>query len=94
MPPPHEAVPVPELLDTLFELLAAEPSAGVQAVLGHFLFVYIHPYSHGNGRLGRFILYTRQTHRGCFARREDKAIAGAVAHADFFACEGGSPELS
>jgi hypothetical protein len=56
VPPPHEAVP--ELLDTLFELLAAEPSAGVQAVLGHFLFVYIHPYSDGNGRLGRFILNT------------------------------------
>lgn len=54
VPPPWEAVP--ELLDTLFELLAAEPSAGVQAVLGHFLFVYIHPYSDGNGRIGRFIL--------------------------------------
>ncbi len=54
VPPPHEAVP--ELLDTLFELLAAEPSAGVQAILGHFFFVYIHPYSDGNGRIGRFIL--------------------------------------
>jgi hypothetical protein len=54
VPPPHEAVP--ELLDTLFALLATEPSAGVQAVLGHFLFVYIHPYSDGNGRIGRFIL--------------------------------------
>lgn len=54
VPPPHEAVP--ELMDTLFALLAAEPSAGVQAVLGHFLFVYIHPYSDGNGRIGRFIL--------------------------------------
>jgi Fic/DOC family len=56
VPPPHEAVP--ELLDTLFALLAAEPSAGVQAILGHFLFVYIHPYSDGNGRIGRFILNT------------------------------------
>ena len=37
VPPPHEAVP--ELLDTLFALLAEEPSAGVQAVLGHFLLV-------------------------------------------------------
>jgi hypothetical protein len=54
VPPPHEALP--ELLDTLFELLAAEPSAGVQAVLGHFFFVYLHPYSDGNGRIGRFIL--------------------------------------
>jgi hypothetical protein len=56
VPPPHEALP--ELLDTLFELLTAEPSAGVQAVLGHFLFVYIHLYSDGNGRIGRFILNT------------------------------------
>jgi hypothetical protein len=54
VPPPQEAVP--ELLNTLFELLATEPSAGVQAVLGHFFFVYIHPYSDGNGRIGRFIL--------------------------------------
>jgi len=54
VPSPHEAVP--ELLDTLFALLAAEPSVGVQAVLGHFLFVFIHPYSDGNGRIGRFIL--------------------------------------
>jgi hypothetical protein len=56
VPPPHDAVP--ELLETLFALLTAEPSAGVQAVLGHFLFVYIHPYSDGNGRIGRFILNT------------------------------------
>lgn len=56
VPPPHEAVP--ELLDTLFAHLALEPSAGVQAILGHFLFVYIHPYSDGNGRIGRFIMNT------------------------------------
>jgi hypothetical protein len=56
VPPPHEAVP--ELLDTLFALLADEPSPGVRAILGHFLFVYIHPYSDGNGRIGRFILNT------------------------------------
>ena len=54
VPPPYEAVP--ELLDTLWALLAAETSPGVQAVLGHFFFVYIHPYSDGNGRIGRFIL--------------------------------------
>jgi len=54
VPPPYEAVP--ELIDTLVALLAGEPSPGVQAVLGHFGFVYIHPYSDGNGRIGRFIL--------------------------------------
>lgn len=28
----------------------------MRAILGHFLFVYIHPYADGNGRLGRFIM--------------------------------------
>ena len=28
----------------------------MQAVLGHFVFVFIHPYIDGNGRLARFIL--------------------------------------
>ena len=54
VPPPHDAVP--GLVDTLFELLTAESSAWVRAVLGHFFFVYIHPYADGNGRIGRFIL--------------------------------------
>ena len=34
-------------------LMQHEPNAGVRAVLGHFLFVYIHPYMDGNGRLAR-----------------------------------------
>jgi Fic family protein len=25
-------------------------------VLGHFVFVYIHPYMDGNGRMGRFLM--------------------------------------
>jgi len=25
-------------------------------VLGHFVFVFIHPYQDGNGRLGRFLM--------------------------------------
>ena len=54
IPPPHEAVP--ELIDTLFNLLATERAPWVQAVLGHFFFVYIHPYPDGNGRIGRFLL--------------------------------------
>jgi Fic family protein len=28
----------------------------VRAVLGHFVFVFIHPYMDGNGRLARFIM--------------------------------------
>ncbi|MGC2726307.1 MAG: Fic family protein, partial [Candidatus Acidiferrales bacterium] len=47
------------VLDTmpaLFDLLRAEPEPSVRAVLGHFIFVYIHPYVDGNGRVGRFLM--------------------------------------
>ncbi len=54
VPPPKDAVPA--CMETLFELLRNEPNAWVRAVLGHFTFVFIHPYSDGNGRLGRFLM--------------------------------------
>jgi Fic family protein len=38
--------------------MEAEIEPSVRVVLGHFLFVYIHPYSDGNGRIGRFIMNT------------------------------------
>ena len=28
----------------------------MRVVLGHFVFVYIHPYVDGNGRMGRFLM--------------------------------------
>ncbi len=43
-------------MDALFDLLTKEESAAVRGVLGHFVFVFIHPYSDGNGRIGRFLL--------------------------------------
>jgi hypothetical protein len=46
---------VRDCMPVFFELLAAEPHPAVRAVLGHFFFVYIHPYMDGNGRLARFI---------------------------------------
>ena len=46
---------VRECMPVFFELLASEPHPAVRAVLGHFFFVYIHPYMDGNGRLARFI---------------------------------------
>jgi fido (protein-threonine AMPylation protein) len=54
VPPPVEAVR--DMMPALFELLQAEPHAGVKAVLGHFVFVFIHPYPDGNGRMGRFLM--------------------------------------
>jgi hypothetical protein len=47
-----------DAMTTLFELLKNEPEACVRAVLGHFVFTYIHPYMDGNGRLGRFLMNT------------------------------------
>ena len=32
------------------------PEHPVRVVLGHFMFVYIHPYMDGNGRMGRFLM--------------------------------------
>lgn len=47
---------VRDTMPILFELLKNEPEASVRAVLGHFIFVFIHPYSDGNGRMGRFLM--------------------------------------
>lgn len=47
---------VSDAMSVLFELLTEEPDARVRAILGHFMFVFIHPYMDGNGRMGRFIL--------------------------------------
>ena len=33
-----------------------EREPAVRVVLGHFVFVYIHPYTDGNGRTGRFLM--------------------------------------
>ncbi|WP_165025740.1 Fic family protein [Dysgonomonas sp. ZJ279] len=49
---------VRDAMPVLFELLNNEPDARVRAVLGHFIFVYIHPYMDGNGRIGRFLMNT------------------------------------
>jgi hypothetical protein len=55
----HTPLPREALLDsmeTLFDLLAQEPEPAVRAVLGHHIFVFIHPYFDGNGRIGRFLM--------------------------------------
>ena len=49
---------VRDAMPVLFDLLKSEPEASVRAVLGHFVFVYIHPYMDGNGRMGRFLMNT------------------------------------
>jgi Fic family protein len=54
VPPHHEAVR--ELMPQFFELLETEVEPAVRVVLGHFVFVYIHPYMDGNGRIARFLM--------------------------------------
>ena len=43
-------------MPAFFDLPREEPEPSVRVVLGHFMFVYIHPYMDGNGRLGRFLM--------------------------------------
>lgn len=54
VPPSRDAVR--DMMSTLFELLRLESHPAVRAVLGHFVFVFIHPYADGNGRIGRFLM--------------------------------------
>jgi len=54
VPPNIEAVR--DLMPAFFELLKDEKEASVRVVLGHFFYVYIHPYMDGNGRTGRFLM--------------------------------------
>lgn len=56
VPPSPEAVR--DSMPTFFKLLANETDSAVRIVLGHFIFVYIHPYMDGNGRIGRFLMNT------------------------------------
>lgn len=54
VPPGCEAMR--DAMPAFFELLHEETEPSVRVVLGHFIFVYIHPYMDGNGRMGRFLM--------------------------------------
>ena len=54
VPPGFEAVR--DAMPAFFALLHEEIEPSVRVVLGHFIFVYIHPYMDGNGRMGRFLM--------------------------------------
>ena len=54
VPPRSDAVR--ELIPAYFDLLEQEREPSVRVVLGHWVFVYIHPYFDGNGRMGRFLM--------------------------------------
>jgi len=54
IPPSREGVR--DAMPAFFDLLRDETDPAVRVVLGHFMFVYIHPYTDGNGRMGRFLM--------------------------------------
>ena len=54
VPPRWEAVR--DAMPALFDLLEQETEPSVRAVLGHWLFGYVHPYPDGNGRMARFVM--------------------------------------
>jgi hypothetical protein len=47
---------VRDTMPAFFDLLREEAHPAVRVVLGHFVFVYIHPYMDGNGRAARFLM--------------------------------------
>lgn len=49
---------VRDVMPEFFRLLREEEHPAVRAILGHFLFVFIHPYNDGNGRMSRFVMNT------------------------------------
>ena len=54
VPPPKEAVR--DAMPGFFDLLRDEEHPAVRIALGHFVFVFIHPYMDGNGRMARFLM--------------------------------------
>jgi len=53
---PMSAEAVRDCMPAFFDLLTAEENLVVRIVLGHFIFVLIHPFLDGNGRIARFLM--------------------------------------
>lgn len=54
--PPAPGPAVIDGMEAFFFAMQGEEESSVRAILGHFIFVYIHPFSDGNGRIGRFLM--------------------------------------
>jgi hypothetical protein len=75
VPPRWEAMR--DAMPALFDLLESETEPGVRAVLGHWLFGYIHPYPDRNGRMARFLMNTMLAsggHPWTVIRVEDRTL--------------------
>ena len=60
-----------DAMTALSTLMQEDPDAFVRAVLGHFFFVYIHPYMDGNGRTARFTMNSQLVTGGYPWRRDE-----------------------
>ena len=94
-----QIVAVRDAMPSFFDLLREESHPAVRVVLGHFIFVYIHPYMDGNGRVGSFLMNTMMasggypwavipvTDRNAYVNALEKASVGEdiVPFADFLA---------
>ncbi|WP_208759106.1 Fic family protein [Microbispora triticiradicis] len=90
VPPPPEDVP--SLLEDLSSYMnGAEHAAIVQAALVHAQFETIHPFTDGNGRVGRALIHTVLTRRGLtpsailpislvLLTRSDEYVSGLMAY--------------
>jgi fido (protein-threonine AMPylation protein) len=78
---PMSAESARDAIPTFFALLREEPEPAVRVALGHFIFVFIHPYIDGNGRIGRFLMNAMMASGGYpwtvvpVARRQDYMAA-------------------
>ena len=45
-----------DAMEALGNMMKEEPDSLARAILGHFFFVYIHPFMDGNGRTARFTM--------------------------------------
>jgi fido (protein-threonine AMPylation protein) len=76
VPPPPESVPA--LMDDLLRFLARDDLHPIaQAAIGHAQFESIHPFTDGNGRIGRGLIAAVLRRRGC-ARRVSVPVATAL----------------
>ncbi|MBW6499959.1 MAG: Fic family protein [Bacteroidales bacterium] len=53
---PADPGSVRDAMPAFFDLLAKETESSGRAVLGHWIFVFLHPYPDGNGRIARFLM--------------------------------------
>ena len=53
---PPRADVLKDAMPALSDLLEQEAEPSVRAVLGHWIFGYVHPYPDGNGRVARFLM--------------------------------------